>query len=105
LAKSAVAREGLVRIGCMFDLDASWRDKPPADIKRLRATHLRPHADAFFQWADIQYQAVRDQRGLLSSALGYAVRQKDALLRVFDDGRLILDNDACSYCTSYAVSA
>ena len=93
LAQSAIAREGLVRIGCIFDLDASWRHKPPADIKRLRDAHLRPHANAFFQWAAVQYDSVRDQRGLLRSALGYAVRQKDALLRVFDDGRLILDNN------------
>jgi transposase len=93
LAQSAIAREGLVRIGCIFELDASWRHKPPAEIKRLRDAHLRPHADVFFQWAAVQYDAVRDQRGLLRSALGYAVRQKDALMRVFDDGRLILDNN------------
>lgn len=28
-AKCAVAREGLVRIGRIFELDASWKDKPP----------------------------------------------------------------------------
>ncbi len=48
---------------------------------------------AFFDWADAEYDKVRDQRGLLRSALGYAVRQKDALLRVLDDGRLVLDNN------------
>jgi transposase len=93
LAKSPVAREGLARIGRIFDLDATWRTKPPGEIKRLRAAHLRPHADAFFAWAAAQYDAVRHQRGLLRSALGYAVRQKDALLRVFEDGRLVLDNN------------
>jgi hypothetical protein len=30
---------------------------------------------------------------LLRSALGYLIRQKDALYRFFDDGRLILDNN------------
>jgi hypothetical protein len=33
------------------------------------------------------------ERALLRSALGYAVRPKDALLRVFGEGRLVLDND------------
>jgi hypothetical protein len=33
------------------------------------------------------------QSGLLRSALGYAVRQKEALLRVLDDGTLRLDNN------------
>jgi hypothetical protein len=65
---------------------------PPVEIKRRRDRYLRPHADAFFAWA-AQYDQVRHERGLLRSALGYAVRQKSALLRVFDDGRLVLDNN------------
>ena len=93
LAKSAVAREGLARIRRIFELDATWRAKPPAEIKRLRSAHLRPHAEAFFAWAAVEYEAVRYERGLLRSALGYAVRQKDAFLRVFEDGRLVLDNN------------
>ena len=93
IAKSdAVGREGLARLGRVFELDASWRE-PPDPIKRLRDAHLRPHLDAFFAWAALEYDKVRDQRGILRSALGYAVRQKDALLRVLDDGRLVLDNN------------
>lgn len=93
VAKSAAAREGLARIGRMFELDASWRDKPPREIGRLRQTHLRAHMEAFFVWAEGQYELVRDERGLLRSALGYALRQKDALMRVLDDGRLIMENN------------
>jgi hypothetical protein len=58
-----------------------------------RDLHLRPHAEALFTWIELEYPKVRDQRGPLRSALGYGVRQKDALLRVLDDGRLILDNN------------
>jgi hypothetical protein len=47
--------------------------------------------EAFFAWAELD--KVRDQRGSLRSALGYAVRQKSALLRVLDDGRLVPDNN------------
>ena len=93
LAKSVVAREGVVRIGRIFELDATWRGKPPTEIKRLREAHLRPHVDAFLAWAASEYEKVRDQRGLLRSALGYSVRQADALLRFLDDGRLVLDNN------------
>jgi transposase len=93
LAKSPTAREGLARIRRIFELDATWRHKPPNEIKRLRVAHLRPHADAFFAWAAVQYETVRHERGLLRSALGYAVRQQEALMRVFDDGRLLLDNN------------
>jgi transposase len=93
VAKSPVAREGLARIGRIFELDATWRGKPPSEILRLRQAHLRPHMVAFFAWAEQQYELVRNQRGLLRSGLGYAVRQKDALMRVLDDGRLVLENN------------
>ena len=93
MAKCVVAREALARIGRIFELDATWKGKPPAEIQRLRQIHLRPHLEAFFAWAEPQYALVRDQRGMLRSALGYAVRQKGALLRVLEDGRLKLDNN------------
>ncbi len=93
VAKSVVAREGLARIGRIFALDASWRGRPPAEILGLRNAHLRPHLEAFFAWAEVEYDAVKEQRGLLRSALGYAVRQQGALMRVLDDGRLVLENN------------
>jgi hypothetical protein len=77
----------------MFMLEETWRSEPPDVILRLRRQHLRPHLEAFFTWADAEHERVRDQRGLVRSALGYAVRQKDALMRVLDDGRLVLENN------------
>jgi transposase/uncharacterized coiled-coil protein SlyX len=93
IAKSVVAREGLARVGRIFELDASWADKPPSDIKRLRQAHLAQHVQAFFAWAETQYDLVRGERGALRSALGYAVRQRAPLARVLEDGRLVLDNN------------
>jgi transposase len=92
-AKNAVAREALARIGRFFDLEETWRGKPPSEILRLRQAHLRPHLEAFFAWAQEQYALVEHQRGSLRSAFGYALRQKDALTRVLDDGRLVLENN------------
>jgi transposase len=92
-AKIVTAREGLARIGRIFELDAQWRGKPPAEVARLRDQRMRTHIDAFFDWADLEYARVRDERGMLRSALGYAVRQQAALRRVLDDGRLPLDNN------------
>jgi len=88
-----VAREALARISRIFEVDRTWQGKAPAEIKRLRDAQLRPHLEAFFAWAEVEFEKVREQRGSLRSALGYAVRQKDALLRVLEDGRLVLDNN------------
>lgn len=91
--KNEVAREGLARIGHMFALEEAWRADAP-DVKlRMRRQHLRVHLVDFFAWAEAEYECVRHQRGLVRTALGYAVRQKDALLRVLDDGRLVFENN------------
>jgi transposase len=91
--KSEVAREGLARVGRIFALEEAWHSDPPDVVLRLRRQHLRPHMDAFFAWAEAEHERVRDRRGPVRSALGYAVRQKDSLLRVLDDGRLVLENN------------
>jgi transposase len=92
-AKSEVAREGLYRLRRIFDLDATWSGRPHAEIRRLRDAHLRPHVDDFFAWVAAEYEKVEHQRGLLRNALGYAHRQKHALTRFLDDGRLVLTNN------------
>jgi hypothetical protein len=93
VAKCPTAREGLVRLGRIFELDASWKDKPPSQIKILRAQHLRPHVDMFFAWVEEQRLAFKDQRGYTRSALEYARNQREVLTRFFDDGRLVLTNN------------
>ena len=94
ITKDVVAREGLARISRIFALDRAWRGQPASEIKSLRDIHLRPHTDAFFAWVDAEYERVRDQRGLLRTALGYGHRQRVPLTRFYDDGRLKLDNNA-----------
>ena len=62
-------------------------------VLRLRRQHLRPHLEAFFAWAEVEYERVRSVRGVVRSALGYVVRQKQALMRILDYGRLVLENN------------
>jgi len=91
--KDPIAREGLARIARLFALDRTWKGKPPEHIKAMRALHLRPHVDAYFTFVEAAYEKVKHQRGMLRSALGYSVRQRGALTRFFDDGRLKLTNN------------
>lgn len=93
VCKTVVGREGLVRIGRIFELDESWRKKPPSDIKRLREQHLRPHVESFFGWVNEQRVLYRAQRGYVRTALEYANNQRQALTRFFDDGKLVLSNN------------
>jgi transposase len=94
ISKHHVAREALYRIRELFELERSWSGVPPAKRKALRLAHAKPRLDDFFAWAEVQYRAVENVRGLVRSAFGYVVRQKDALLRFLEDGRLRIDNNA-----------
>jgi hypothetical protein len=94
VAKSAVGREGLARLSRIFALERQWKDRPPSARKALRQAHARPHLEAFFAWAQVEFELVKGQRGLLRSALGYCVRHQDALMRYLDDGRLEPTNNA-----------
>jgi transposase len=94
LAKQSVAREALVRIGKLFELDERYRKgNPPSKIKELRQRHLKPLVHEFLAFAAAQYDTFKNERGSLRSALGYCVRQADALTRFLEDGRLRMDNN------------
>jgi transposase len=82
-----------VRIGRIFELDASWKGSPPSKIKHLRQQHLRPHVDSFFSWVQQQRALFKDERGYVRTALQYASNQAEVLTRFFDDGRLVLSNN------------
>jgi len=93
-AKQKIARAALVRIGKIFELDAEFRSRaPPSTIKRLRQEHLAPLVDEFLEFAKVEYEKVKGQRGSLRSALGYSVRQAGALRAFLADGRLRIDNN------------
>jgi len=93
IAKDPVAREALFRIARLFEKDRAWSDLPPAKRKRRRLQHAKPIVDDFFAWAAAEYEKVKGQRGLLRTACGYAVRQREPVCRFLDNGRLVLDNN------------
>ena len=94
MAKHPVGGEGALRIRKLFALDAQWAKEPPQKRQELRQKFLAPMIDEFFLWTEAQYALSKGERGLVSTALGYAVRQKGALTTFLADGRLRMDNNA-----------
>ena len=97
-AKKPVARQALLRIQKIFQQDAQCRGegnkrRPPSAVRRLRDEHVRPLVEDFLAFAEREYAKVEGRRGSLRSALGYTVRQADALRAFLNDGRLRLDNN------------
>lgn len=93
VAKDPLAREGLYRIHRIFENETKWTREGAARKKELRHQFTRPHVEAFLLWAETEYERLKGERGLLRSAFGYATRQKEALRRFLNDGRLGLDNN------------
>ena len=83
--------QGLMRIRAIYAADEAFRGLPPAKRKMMRAQHLRPLLEGFFDWVS-QVRATAVGRNQLTRALTYASNQEKVLLRVLDDGRLPLDN-------------
>jgi transposase len=90
VAKDPAAREALLRMRALFELEAQWADLAPAQRHARRQLASRPLVDDFFAWAAEQYERFKGTRGLPAAAFGYAVRQQAALRRFLDDGRLPL---------------
>lgn len=92
--KNPNAREGLLRVRALFKLEEEWAGLPPKQRHERRQRVSRPMLDDFFAWAGGVFDRVREVRGPVASAFGYAIRQRDALRRFLDDGRLRLENNA-----------
>jgi transposase len=92
--KDPVAREGLLRMRALFKLEEGWAELAPKQRHERRQRVSRPMLDEFFAWAEGVFERVRGVRGPVATAFGYAIRQRDALRRFLDDGRLRLENNA-----------
>jgi hypothetical protein len=93
VTKDPAAREAVWRMRKFFDLEEQWAPLPPSQRHARRQLVSRPLLDDFFAWATEQYARVKDTRGLVATAFGYAVRQQQALRRFLDDGRLPMTNN------------
>ena len=94
VSKEPLAREALLHIRKLFELEAQWADLAPKQRHEMRQRVARPLVAALFAWIHDQHATVRESRGLLAAAFGYAIRQEAALRRYLEDGRLPMTNNA-----------
>ena len=89
---SAVALEALERIGSLYEIDRSVSGKPPDERRRQRQAQSRPLATALKAWAEMILPQLSGGSDL-AKAFRYMLARWTALTRVFDDGRIALDNN------------
>jgi hypothetical protein len=93
VCKYQIGVDALRRIDAIFAADRPLWAHPPSKRKALRDVVVRPLVDEFFAWVKAQHALVLE-RGLVATALGYAIRQEQPLRRFLDDGRLRLENNS-----------
>jgi hypothetical protein len=89
---SAVAQQALERIGALYEVERDIHGKPPDERRRQRQARSRPLADALKAWAETSLPQLSG-RSELARAFRYLLARWTALTRVFDDGRIALDNN------------
>lgn len=82
---------------CTEQLGGAWRDLPQAErharIAAVRQERARPVLDEFFPWLERESPALLPKNPV-REAMDYALRQRAALSRYVEDGRLAIDNGA-----------
>jgi len=81
VCKYPVGIQGLMRIRAIYAADEAFRALPPAKRKLMRAQHVRPLLEGFFEWVR-QARTAAQGRNLATKALGYAFNQEKELLRL-----------------------
>ena len=89
---SAVAPEALERIGAIYDVERSVSGKPPAERRQQRQTRSQPLAATLKACAETILPQLSGGSNL-AKAFRYMLARWSALTRVFDDGRIALDNN------------
>jgi len=89
------AQIGLGYCDQLFGLEADYtkRGLGFGERYRIRLEKSMPVAEAFFSWAQTEYDRNPTPKTTYGAALTYAVNQKSWLMNVFLDGRLELSNN------------
>ncbi|CAA2145157.1 hypothetical protein MBLL_04279 [Methylobacterium bullatum] len=89
---SAIAEEALERIGALYAVEREIAEQPPDRRHRQRQDRSRPRADALRTWAETILPQPSGTSEL-AKAFRYLLSRWRVLTRVFDDGRIRLDNN------------
>ncbi len=90
---SPVAREALVRIGALYGIEETIRDKPPDERRAVRQVQSKPLLDSLRQWFEATLSKL-SRKSETTVAIRYALSRWDALVRYIDDGHIEIDNNA-----------
>ena len=90
---SPIAKEGLEKIGALFDVERAIAGGSPDQRRAVRQAKAKPRLEALGEWLEAQLKLIPG-KSELAGAMRYACSRWDALSRCADDGRLEISNNA-----------
>ncbi len=92
LREDTGANTAIKMIAELFHIDNQFSDLSIDERKKQRQEHLQGPFDDFFVWAKSEYDATLP-KSKYGQALEYTLKQEKKARRIFEDGRLELDNN------------
>ncbi len=91
--RSPLASEALARIGALYDIEETIRGKPPDERRSVRQARAGPLLDEIKNWLEATLAKI-SSKSALATAIRYALKRWDALMRYREDGKIEIDNNA-----------
>ena len=91
--KSSVAAEALERIAGLYAIEKEIRGRPADERREIRNRRSRPLLESLKQWLE-ETLGKLSRKSDTAMAVRYALGRWEALLRLCDDGRIEIDNNA-----------
>jgi hypothetical protein len=90
---SPVAADVLRRIACLYAIEDEIRGLSASERREARNQRSRPIVDDLDRFLEARGRQV-SAKAKLGEAISYALKRRDGLTRLPDDGRIDLDNNA-----------
>lgn len=87
-SSKSVAHKGVTLCNELFALDKYLKDLSVSERYDQRLELVKPKLEAFFDWCESL-----TAHGKLGTAINYALNQKERMMNVLKDGRLVLSNN------------
>jgi transposase len=83
----------LAQIGELYKIESGIRGSPPERRGEVRQELSKPIVTALFAWLTEQLLTL-SRKSVVADAIGYAMNQRQALMRYLEDGLIEIDNNA-----------
>lgn len=93
--KASVAYKALIRIGAIYDLEGTLKNRSPQERLKERQTSIKPLVEEYFAWIkDVFRQGLVLPKSETARGLAYSINQEKYLKVFLTDGEVPIDDSA-----------